>query len=144
MRRVTVRGVIIKNGKLFAQRLNKRDGGVRDYWCTPGGGLDNGESLHDGLVREMVEETGVTPQIGRLLFVQQYADDKREYLEFFFEITNTDDYEQIDLESTSHGVIEIAEHGFIDPGVENVLPKNLQSIDFTQPLSDRVHITNYL
>ena len=67
MRRVTVRGIIIKDGKLFAQRLNKKGGGVNDYWCTPGGGLDDGESLYDGLTREMIEETGVKPVIGRLL-----------------------------------------------------------------------------
>ena len=144
MRRVTVRGIIIKDGKLFAQRLNNEDGTMREYWCTPGGGLDDGESLHDGLAREMIEETGVKPVIGKLLFVQQYADDKREYLEFFFEITNADDYERIDLHSTSHGAIEVADFGFIDVTKEAILPESLRSIDFKQPLSGQVQITSYL
>ncbi|MES2876611.1 MAG: NUDIX domain-containing protein [Patescibacteria group bacterium] len=144
MRRVTVRGIIIKDGKLFAQRLNKRDGGVKDYWCTPGGGLDDGESLHDGLAREMIEETGVKPVIGRLLFVQQYADEKREYLEFFFEITNANDYEQIDLQATTHGAAEVAEFGFIDVTKERILPKSLQVINLSLPLEEKVQIANYL
>ena len=144
MRRVTVRGIIIKDGKLFAQRLNNHDGSVRDYWCTPGGGLDDDESLHDGLTREMIEETGVTPVIGKLLYVQQYADDKREYLELFFEITNANDYESIDLASTSHGSIEIAEFGFIDTKTENIMPESLRSVDFALPLHDQVEISNYL
>lgn len=144
MRRVTIRGIIINDGKLFAQRLNKRDGGVKDFWCTPGGGLDDGESLHDGLTREMIEETGVAPEIGRLLYVQQYADEKREYLEFFFEILNAGDYETIDLASTSHGAIEVAEFGFIDPKTHNILPASLRSVDFTTTLDDTVVVTSYL
>lgn len=144
MRRVTVRGIIIKDGKLFAQRLKNNDGSPRDYWCTPGGGLDDGESLHDGLTRELVEETGVKPVIGKLLYVQQYADEKREYLEFFFEVTNADDYASIDLESTSHGENEVAEFGFIDAASSNILPVSLSSVDFTQPLGDKVELTNYL
>ncbi|MBC7512237.1 NUDIX domain-containing protein [Candidatus Saccharibacteria bacterium] len=144
MRRVTVRGIIIKDGKLFAQRLNKKDGGVNDYWCTPGGGLDDGELLHAGLAREMIEETGVAPVIGKLLFVQQYADEKREYLEFFFEITNVNDYEQIDLASTSHGAIEVAEFGFIDVTKERILPESLQQLDLAAALVGDVEIKSYL
>ncbi len=144
MRRVTVRGIIVKDGKLFAQKLNKKDGGVNDYWCTPGGGLDDGESLHAGLTREMIEETGVAPVIGKLLFVQQYADEKREYLEFFFEITNADEYEQIDLHTTSHGAIEVAEFGFIDVTKERVLPESLRNIDLASPIVEEVQFTSYL
>lgn len=144
MRRVTVRGIIIKDGKLFAQRLNNRDGSVREYWCTPGGGLDDGESLHDCLTREMIEETGVAPVIGKLLYVQQYADDKREYLELFFEITNADEYESIDLAATSHGLAEVAEFGFIDTKVENILPESLRSIDFSQSLGTHAEVISYL
>lgn len=144
MRRVTVRGIIIKDGKLFAQRLNKRDGGVNDYWCTPGGGLDDSESLHAGLTRELIEETGVMPVIGKLLFVQQYADEKREYLEFFFEVTNVDDYERIDLHATSHGAIEVAEFGFIDVATERILPKFLQNKDLSKLPENEPQLISYL
>jgi 8-oxo-dGTP pyrophosphatase MutT (NUDIX family) len=30
------------------------------YWGTPGGGLHDGESFHDGAQRELIEETGWT------------------------------------------------------------------------------------
>lgn len=134
-RRITVRGIIIKDGKIFAQKLKKNEG-KRDFWCTPGGGLDDGESLRDGLYREMIEETGVAPVIGKLLYLQQFAEgDDQEFLEFFYHITNADDYEQIDLASTSHGELEIAEYGFIDPQEHVVLPKFLQETDIMQDIA---------
>ncbi|MEI7918287.1 MAG: NUDIX domain-containing protein [Candidatus Saccharibacteria bacterium] len=128
-RRINVRGIIYKDGKIFAQKLKHKDG-MNDFWSTPGGGLDDGEDLLTGLHREMIEETGVAPQTGRLMFVQQFYDGEKEQLEFFFHITNADDYHQIDLASTSHGLIEVAEHGFIDPNIETILPCNLQKFDF--------------
>lgn len=127
-RRVSVRGIIHKDGKLFMQKLKKGDG-ERAYWCTAGGGLDIGESLREGLVREMIEETGVTPEIGKLLYVQQFGDTNKDNLDFFFHIKNADDYENIDLAATSHGEIEIAQYGFVDPKIEPVKPAFLHEVD---------------
>ncbi|MBM3210137.1 NUDIX domain-containing protein [Candidatus Saccharibacteria bacterium] len=90
-RRVNLRGIIYKDGKILCQRLKSGSDGIeRDYWCTPGGGIDFGESLHEGLTREMIEETGIKPEIGNLLFVSQFHDGEKEQLEFFFHIKNTD------------------------------------------------------
>lgn len=130
-RRVCVRGLIYHNKKLYGQQLVKTSG--HGYWCTPGGGIDPMESLHDALTREMIEETGIKPDIGRLILVQQFATgkttshDDEEQLEFFFLITNSGDYLNIDLSQTTHGEIEIADHGFIDPVEKNMLPKILQT-----------------
>jgi len=130
-RRVATRAIIFKDGKLLCQQLTPgADGKARTYWCTPGGGLDIGESLEAGLHREMIEETGIAPKIGRLLFVQQFSEDgKKEQLEFFFLVENPKDYEIIDLASTTHGELEIEKIEFIDPKTENVLPEFLQKID---------------
>lgn len=130
LRRVNVRGIIFKDGKLLAQQLTPGDDGLaRNYWCTPGGGLDDGESLHQGLHREMIEETGITPKIGKLLFIQQFHDGIKEQLEFFFHIENPDDYVAIDLAATSHGLTEITNVAFINPMKVHVLPKFLSDID---------------
>lgn len=134
-RRVTVRGIIVKNGKLFAQKLKTEDGGSADFWCIPGGGVDPGESLVDALHREMIEETGIAPELGRLLYVQQYAYGDREFLEFFFHVKNADDYETVDLAATSHGEAEVAECGFVDPAAENILPEFLQTRDIVTDLN---------
>lgn len=130
-RRVATRAIIYKDGKIFAQRLKGKDG-ENDYWSTPGGGLDDHEPLLEGLHRELIEETGVAPQIGPLVFVQQFDHKGAEQLEFFFVVENVDDYETIDLDSTTHGAIEVAEFGFIDPKTANLLPVDLRSLDFEE------------
>ena len=95
-----------------------------------------GESLLDGLRREMIEETGIKPTIGKLLFIQQFTDTNpsskhgvTEQLEFFFAITNWRDYQHVNLEKTSHGVEEVAECGFVDPKTTRILPRYLTEVD---------------
>ncbi len=125
-RRVAVRGIVLQDGKLLGVRLkNYKDRATDDgqnYWCTPGGGVDIGEPLIPALERELIEETGIKPIVGDLIYIQQFQHEDWEHLEFFFHITNSDDYRHINLEATTHGAIEIAEIGFIDPTVNTVLP----------------------
>lgn len=133
-RRVNVRGIAFHKGQLLAQKFRTYEGGETNYWGTPGGGLDQNEALEDGLKREMLEETGITPEIGRLLFIQQFTFQRedgqaREQLEFFFHIINSKDYTSVDLSKTTHGLEELTRCEFIDPKKEVVLPKFLQSID---------------
>ncbi len=136
-RRITVRGVVYRDGKLFAVRHRANVERGMHFWCTPGGGLYDGESLHNGLRREIREETGITAEIGRLLFVQQFRKTSDElykhdeFLEFFFEITNVDKFDTIDLTTTSHGETELAEFAWVDPRDVDFLPTFLRTVDFT-------------
>jgi ADP-ribose pyrophosphatase YjhB (NUDIX family) len=143
-RRLATRGIIFKDGKLLCQQLKPgQDGKIKDYWCTPGGGLDMGESIKAGLHREMIEETGIAPVIGKLLFVQQFSEDGvKEQMEFFFHIENAKDYEVIDLSATTHGELEIGHVDFVDPKTHNVLPAFLQTIDIQAHIDsgDPVHV----
>ena len=153
-RRVNVRGIIVSDqGEIFCQQLTANDGKGRNFWCTPGGGLKSGESLLDGLHREMIEETGVKPEIGRLLFIQQFTESgeqsahgPNEQLEFFFLITNWQDYQHINLEQTSHGVEEVAECGFVNPKTTRILPSYLTEVDLDWLInkSTDVHIMSEL
>ena len=131
-RRVAVRAIIYQDGKLLAVRHKNKDGSPKDFWAIPGGGLDPGETLEAGLVREMKEELGVDVTPGRLLFIQQFVsgrDDCDEELEFFFLVENSEIFSTIDFSTTSHGLIELNACEFIDPTTERVLPQFIGEID---------------
>ena len=150
IRRVAVRAIIVQDGKLLCVRLKEYPGKItkndNDYWCTPGGSVDEGEALIPALRREVIEEFGPEPVIGELLFIQQFIHKDTEQLEFFFHVTNSEDYINLDLSATTHGALEIAEVDFIDPSKENVLPKFLRTepMDFTADGSIATKIFNYI
>ncbi|NCU38238.1 NUDIX domain-containing protein [Candidatus Saccharibacteria bacterium] len=139
-RRINVRAIIYHEGKLLAVKHKSADGRVSAYYATPGGGLDPHESLANGLIREIFEETGMQAQIGKLLFVQQFNTLREGYteeLEFFFEVVNIGDFLHIDISTTTHGKNELAICEFIDPSQVMIYPEFLQSIN----ISDYIHHT---
>lgn len=148
-RRVNVRGIIWKDGKLLVATFIQNDGTEGKYWGTFGGGLDDNESLEEGLKREMIEETGIAPKIGKLLFIQQFKSERRDHqeeLEFFFHIENPEDYEDFAFENTTHGAVEMSRHEFVDPSTRQVLPAFLQTIDIESYIKEDkpVYIANLL
>ncbi len=132
-RRINVRAIIWKDGKLLAVKHKSRHGnGVAAYYAVPGGGLDPMESLTDCLKRELMEETGIEAVPGKLLFMQQFCSDRQGYdeeLEFFFAVENPEDFVNIDLTKTTHGDIELAVCEYVDPSQVIIYPTLLQTID---------------
>ena len=133
-RSVSVRGIAVLDGKLLCVRLKPYPGAIQgeyDFWCLPGGGVDGGEPILDAFKREMVEELGIEPKTGRLLYVHQFIrkDKNIDMLEFFFHIENPEDYRHVDLAKTTHGTEEIEEIGFVDPGTTHILPDFLTTDD---------------
>jgi 8-oxo-dGTP pyrophosphatase MutT (NUDIX family) len=124
-----------EDGKLFCVRLKKyvgkSTGSDNDYWCLPGGGVDPGEALLPALSREIVEELGIDPEIGALLYIQQFLHDGTEHIEFFFHVTNYEDFSSVDIGASSHGAIEIETAAFINPATTNAKPLFLQ----TEPIA---------
>jgi 8-oxo-dGTP pyrophosphatase MutT (NUDIX family) len=107
---------------------------IDNSWCLPGGGLEEGEALRTGLEREMIEETGIQAKVGNLLYNQQFIYNNVDFLEFFFHVTNSEDFLSIDLANTTHGLLEIEEISFVDPKTTPLLPKFLM----TEPITQKV------
>ena len=68
--------------------------GDNGRWCLPGGQLDSGESVAETCAREVLEETGLIVEVGRLIAVYSspnmvlfYDDDhKYQVISFHFEV----------------------------------------------------------
>lgn len=123
---VRVRGIILSDSKLLAVKHPHN----MNFCALPGGHLDWGENIKKCLEREIVEELGVRPKIGRLLYVNNFLDgETTQSIEFFFEITNGYDYKNLESVTKTHAH-EIAEVCWITP-TDNMplLPKGGKEID---------------
>ncbi len=87
--RVRCRAIIIHEGKLLVVKNSRGS----EYYALPGGHLDPGETPEECMVREIVEEIGITPVIKSLLYVYTFTDRGGETsVEFFFEAQNGSDF----------------------------------------------------
>jgi 8-oxo-dGTP diphosphatase len=72
---VGIGGVIIDRGRTLLIRRGSEP--LRGEWSIPGGSLELGETLEEGVVRELLEETGVHVRVLELIevFDRIYLDD---------------------------------------------------------------------
>jgi ADP-ribose pyrophosphatase YjhB (NUDIX family) len=63
---IRVAGVLVEDGRIL---LVEQDVSASRHWAQPGGRIEAGETLGEGLIREMKEETGLDIQVDELLYV---------------------------------------------------------------------------
>lgn len=69
-----VDAVIVKNNKVLM--IKRRIEPFRGFWCLPGGFLEYGETVEEGVIREVWEETGLKTIIKTLIGV--YSNPRRD------------------------------------------------------------------
>ena len=124
---VRVRAIIIDEGKLLVVKHSP----TAKFTALPGGHLEWGEDIQECLIREIIEELGVTPEIGRLLYVNNFIEKETDQsIEFFFEVTNSHEFKNLENLERTHA-FEIAEIIWASPADSIPLrPKSLWE-DFT-------------
>ena len=81
-RRPSARLLVLDNaGRVLLFRFVHTEGALagQDYWATPGGGVEEGETFEQAAIRELEEETGIQVasvglQVGQREFVLQLPD----------------------------------------------------------------------
>ena len=73
-KRVSSRAIIIDDNKLLTmfRRKIKSDGTVKEYYVIPGGGLEEGETLEENVIRELKEEFNVDIEVVKFLGTEVY------------------------------------------------------------------------
>ncbi len=114
--RVACSALIERGGQYLLAR--RRDIGL---WNLPGGGLEQGETVEDGLAREVMEEIGVAIRIVRLVGVYSKPQKNEIVLTFLCKLASDQE------PSTSD---EVSEVGWFYPNrlPHDTLPKHRQRI----------------
>ena len=84
MERTRVAGIIFMNGGIALMHrvgvLKRKD--IQEYYTFPGGGLEEGETLEQGTIREIKEEFGIDVEVVKKLY--ELESKKFNQKEYFF------------------------------------------------------------
>jgi ADP-ribose pyrophosphatase YjhB (NUDIX family) len=68
---IRVTGILIERGKILIVKQRVTPGRA---WPLPGGRLEGGETLEEGVLREVLEETGLNAKVVKLLYLCDKTD----------------------------------------------------------------------
>lgn len=71
--RNSAKAIIISGEKVLLTKNQDNDG---YFYLFPGGGQEHGETIHQTLKRECIEEIGQQAEIGELLHIREYIGKK--------------------------------------------------------------------
>ena len=84
MERTRVAGIIFMNGGVALMHrvgvIKRKD--IQEYYTFPGGGLEEGETLEEGTIREIKEEFGIDVKVVKKLY--ELESEKFNQKEYFF------------------------------------------------------------
>jgi 8-oxo-dGTP pyrophosphatase MutT (NUDIX family) len=85
--RMAVRGILLIDDRLLL--VNAWPGDRSDLLCAPGGGVEPHTSLHENLIREFHEETGLTVAVGAPCLVNEFHAPERGFhqIDVYFRVS---------------------------------------------------------
>jgi 8-oxo-dGTP diphosphatase len=87
--RNSVKAIIFKGDNILLTKNQDIEG---YFYLCPGGGQDHGETFHDTLLRECMEEIGQQVEIGELLFIREYIGKNHEHASLDFNVHQVEYY----------------------------------------------------
>lgn len=85
LKRISSRGIIIEDNFVYLmfRRRILEDGIIKEYYVVPGGGINEGETLQENIIRELKEELSVDVKINGYIG----KDENKESIAYFFSCT---------------------------------------------------------
>lgn len=80
--RISAAAIIIQNEKILLVRYAEQS--EKGYLVGPGGGVQSEESLEQGMIREVKEETGLDAKPSKMLFVEDLLASRYRIIKFWF------------------------------------------------------------
>ena len=126
---IRVTGILIENNKIL---LVKQKVNHERNWSLPGGKLERGETLEQGIIREMREETGLSVEILKLLYICDVSATKNTLLHISFLLKRvggdielpSNEFENTAINDVKFvDINELSDYGFSDKFVELVKGK---------------------
>lgn len=87
--RNSVKAILIKGDKILLTKNQDNEG---YFYLCPGGGQEHGETFHETLLRECIEEIGQLVEINHLIFIREYIGKNHEYASTDFNIHQVEYY----------------------------------------------------
>lgn len=82
MKRISSRAIIIEDNKLLVIFRRKIKDGVKiEYYVIPGGGLEEGETLEENVIREIKEELNIDIEIIKKLETLEFDETIENYFQ---------------------------------------------------------------
>lgn len=80
-----VSGILLHSNKVLLGRRVKDDPSLPGMWCSPGGGVEFGETLVQALAREFMEEVGLSIEIidSQPFIAERIHDDRHTVMPFY-------------------------------------------------------------
>ena len=114
--KIRCQGAILKGSRvLLIQHREHADG--RSYWLLPGGEKEDGETVEEGVAREMSEETGLEVKVEQLLFDEEFEGEPKvydRYLTYLCRIISGEPQPGYEPEVEASGLYSITKVGWFD------------------------------
>ena len=138
--RMGSRGVVIRNGRILLLKY-ERNGEV--LYLFPGGGHDPGETLADNAEREVLEETGLAVEIGRVIAIHENQPSKGISVPEDIRSIYVGDAHRVDFFFERHVIGDAEPNLDVDPdklhiGFAWVAPKDLDDFPIIPKIADRI------
>jgi len=80
--RISAAGIVLHDNKILLVRYKFQE--ERSFLVGPGGGVEIEEGMHQALVREVMEETGIEVKPGKMLLVEDLLSRKYRMVKIWF------------------------------------------------------------